>query len=158
MIDRAHSTVRYLESSAIVALLVDTEPAHDAIRAVAQQPQRMVTSVITVVECRRALLRALAQGRIDRVTMDAAQHQLTRLLERCDLFEVDDTIVTLASEPLGDEHLRTLDALHVATAMIARNAFGSLGLVSLDARVRTAAIANGLSVLPADLPLPTLAP
>jgi hypothetical protein len=36
--------------------------------------------------------------------------------------------------------------------MIARNAFGYLSFVSLDARVRSAAIANGLSVLPAALP------
>jgi predicted nucleic acid-binding protein len=151
VIDRAH-TIRYLESSAIVALLVDAEAAHEAIRALAEQPQRMVTSVITVVECRRALVRAHAQGRIGRVTMDAAQHQFTRLLEQCDLFEVDEIIVDLASESLGDNHLHTLDALHVATAMIARNAFGYLSFVSLDARVRSAAIANGLSVLPAALP------
>jgi uncharacterized protein len=155
VIDRASLDIRYLESSAVVALLIETEPAHDAILALAMQPQRMVTSVVSVVECRRALLRAHAQRRIDRLTMDAAQHQLTRLLERCDLFELDDTIVSLASEPMGDEHLRTLDALHVATAIVARNAFGPLEFVSLDVRVRVAAAANGLSVLPAQLPLPT---
>ena len=155
MIDRAIPDIRYLESSAIVALLVDTEPAHAAMFALAAQPQRMVTSVITVVECRRALMRAHAQRRFDRLTLDAAQFQLSRLLQRCDLFEVDDAIVSLASDPLGDEHLRTLDALHVATAMVARSAFGPLGFVSLDARVRTAAAANGLSVLPDHLPLTT---
>ena len=153
MIDRATSDIRYLESSAIVALLVDTEPAHDVMHALATQPQRMVTSVITVLECRRALLRAHAQQRLDKLTLDAAQYQLSRLLERCDLFEVDDAIVSLAGEPLGDEQLRTLDALHVATALIARKAFGPLGLVSLDARLRVAAAANGLTVLPVQLPL-----
>ena len=50
--------------------------------------------------------------------------------------------------PFPHEPVRTLDALHLATAAIFAQALGSLCVASLDDRVRTNAKAMGMSLAP----------
>lgn len=47
-----------------------------------------------------------------------------------------------------NEPVRTLDALHLATAVLFREALGSVTMVSLDERVRSNASGLGLEVAP----------
>jgi predicted nucleic acid-binding protein len=58
-------------------------------------------------------------------------------------------IVDRARQPFPDEPIRTLDAIHIASALTARTGLAGLKLLSLDDRVRRSARKLGLQVLPA---------
>lgn len=53
--------------------------------------------------------------------------------------------------------MRTLDAIHLASAVLARSAFAGIAVLSLDQRIRNVAAALGFDVLPAQ-PTMTVAP
>jgi predicted nucleic acid-binding protein len=50
--------------------------------------------------------------------------------------------------PFPEEPIRTLDAIHLATALLAKSLVPDLALLSLDERVRRSATQLGLTVLP----------
>jgi predicted nucleic acid-binding protein len=66
--------------------------------------------------------------------------------------ELDSEILDRARRPFPAEPVRTLDALHLATALRARAIVPELALLSLDERIRRAAGQMGFLVVP-----PTLA-
>src|SRR3989442_1211236 len=57
-------------------------------------------------------------------------------------------IVDRARQPFPGEPIRTLDAIHLASALVARTAVAGVQLLSLDDRIRKAGGALGLEVLP----------
>jgi hypothetical protein len=59
-----------------------------------------------------------------------------------------DDVLEAAKRPFPNEPVRTLDAIHLASALLARSAISGLALLSLDLRVRAAAAALGFKVLP----------
>jgi predicted nucleic acid-binding protein len=144
--------MRYVESSAILALLLMEQPVHESIEPVLHEPQRAITSVVTLIECQRTILRAQAQGRLDAVSADSTRFRLARFIEHCNIVQLDESVLARSSESFGDDLIRTLDAIHVATALVARRALGPIGFVSLDHRVRMVAAAEGFAVQPAQLP------
>lgn len=155
MIDRFHAPWQYVESSAILALLLMEQPVHESIQPVMAEPHRAITSVVTLIECERTILRAQAQGRLDAVNADSARFRLARFADHCNIVQLDGSVVERSSESFGDDLIRTLDAIHVASALIARRALGPMNFVSLDHRVRAVAAASGFSVQPAQLPTPS---
>jgi hypothetical protein len=56
--------------------------------------------------------------------------------------------VERARLPFPHEPIRTLDALHIASALIGRAAIPDLALLTLDDRIRTAAKELGFKILP----------
>jgi len=54
-----------------------------------------------------------------------------------------------ARQPFPAEPIRTLDAIHLASALTARAAVAGLALLSLDDRVRSAGRKLGFELLPA---------
>lgn len=125
----------YLDSSALVKLVV-TEPESAALlELLAAWPDR-VSSGLALTEVPRAIRRA-GLGAAER---RRAQHVLARLV----LVDVDRRIVTRAA-PLDPPALRTLDAIHVATALLLGDDLGAL--VTYDARLAAAARRAGLEIL-----------
>jgi hypothetical protein len=61
-------------------------------------------------------------------------------------------IVDRARQLFPGEPIRTLDALHLASALVARGAVAGLELLSLGERVRRTARLLGVRVLPPQLP------
>ena len=114
--------------------------AKTSIRA---QGQR-VTSALTIVETTRAVLRARVSGRITAQQHRAALLALQRFAKRCHIVSVTETILTRAGRPFPVEPIRTLDAIHLATA----EALGDplLIIVTRDLRVRENATALGYPV------------
>ena len=97
-----------------------------------QASERLVTSRVGVIESRRAARRG-----------DADLAQLAAVIDRMDVFELDPEIDQRASA-IGPPSLRTLDAIHVATAL----AIPGLGsFVTYDDRLADAARAVGLPVV-----------
>jgi predicted nucleic acid-binding protein len=99
-------TAHYLDSSAFVKLIVE-EPETAALRALlAGGEQRRVSSALLWTESLRAVRHLGAE----------ALATVREALRRIDLVGIDDRILDAAGT-LEPRILRTLDAIHVATAM-----------------------------------------
>ena len=64
------------------------------------------------------------------------------------LLRIAAEVVDRARQSFPGEPIRTLDAIHLASALVARGAVAELRLLSLDDRVRRAAARLGLEALP----------
>lgn len=124
------------------------EPPGDAVATVLTNAERVVASVVTPLECGRALRRGPAVGRLT-VTQAAEGEQLLHtLVAGWTVVELNEDIRARALGPFTHEPVRTLDAVHLATADVMRRSLGPIAMLSLDARVRRNAAALGMIVLP----------
>jgi predicted nucleic acid-binding protein len=125
--------VCYLDASALVKLIVSERETPALLTYLADLPKRL-TSVVSAVEVPRAAAR---RGL-------AAADQLAYLGDAVDLFDLDAGILEAAAsvQPVG---LRTLDAIHLATALSLRDDLAAV--VSYDRRLAEAALAAGLPVV-----------
>ena len=122
----------YLDSSAIVKLVM-VEPESAALRRYLSRRRPLVSSALARAEVARALLplgrQAVRRGR--------------EVLGRLQLIRISDRLLAAAGQLLPPE-LRTLDAIHLATALelgpdLAR-------VVTYDERLGAAAVSAGCAV------------
>jgi predicted nucleic acid-binding protein len=128
----------YAESSAVLAWLLG-EPPGAAVRELLAGAERVVASTLTPLECARALARGVALGRLPAGEAGGAQRLLEGASRGWALLELTGPPVERAGQRFPREPVRTVDALHLATALEFQDALGPLTLVSLDERIR----ANG---------------
>jgi predicted nucleic acid-binding protein len=135
--------VRYWESSAVVAALLEND---SAAAASLNGPGHRITSSLTIAEVRRALVRARHRG----VLTGEAELRLTSaaldLLQRCETIDVTRAILERVARPFAREPIRTLDAIHVATIEMAADDPRQTTVVTRDNRVRDNARALGCLV------------
>ena len=135
--------LRYVETSAILAALLEGDAAaRTALRA----EGRPVTSALTFAEASRALVRARTAGRLTADQAQAAVRTLQSFERRCDVVAVTDAVVTRAGRPFPVEPVRTLDAIHLATAEILGEPPQLMTILTRDIRVRENARALGYAV------------
>ena len=139
--------VVYADSSAIIAALLG-EPDSGRAQAVLQSATRVFTSVLTNVECSRALIRARYAGRISLAEQRVLEQLLDNVKHDWNLLKIDVAVLDAACVPLPVDPIRTLDALHIATAMLLREAVGDVVFVTLDRRMRDCAAELGFRILP----------
>ena len=128
----------YLETSALLVWLLGEPRAEEVARAI-DGAGEVVTSVLTVTEAARGLLRAEQLGRLTAVERLQVGGMLERIQSQWLLMEVTAAVRRRAAEPFPAEPVRTLDAIHLATALELRRAWPELDLLSLDHRVRASA-------------------
>jgi hypothetical protein len=134
---------RYIESSALVAALLEGDlSARASIRADGQR----VTSALTATEALRAVLRARLSGRITASQQRAAIRSIQTFSRRCFVVDVTEPILAEAGHPFPVEPIRTLDAIHLATAAALGDPPALVTIVTRDIRVRDNALALGYSV------------
>ncbi|MGH6886741.1 MAG: type II toxin-antitoxin system VapC family toxin, partial [Geminicoccales bacterium] len=92
----------------------------------------LVTSRLSLVESARALLRVRTQGGVPESRLADARRELDALWHRCELWELSPAVCDLASLLAPDKVLRTLDALHLATFVMARRRIEGLELLTAD--------------------------
>lgn len=136
-----------VETSALLAWLFQEDTAPQ-VEAWIDDAESICCSELTFLEGHRALARLRAQG-----VSEQALTQMARTMEqlRREWFVVSlsPQVLQLASDPFLVEHIRSLDALHVATArLISSTLAGGLRLLALDGRVRLNCIAYGFEVVP----------
>jgi predicted nucleic acid-binding protein len=137
----------YAESSAVLAWLLGEE-AGVRVRQLLTAADIVVASDLTVIECERVLIRAVAVG--DLTEADAADRRayLTNAAAHWHMLRIGPEIVDRARRPFPGEPIRTLDAIHLASALTARSAVAGLELLSLDDRIRKAGERLGLTLRP----------
>ena len=124
----------YLDSSALVKLVV-LEPESAALRGFLRTHALRISSALAEVEVPRALLRAgygAPEGR-----------RATQILARVALVDVDSRILRSAAA-LMPRDLRSLDAIHLATALSLGQDLA--GIVTYDQRLSNAAADADLAV------------
>ena len=134
----------YVETSAILAWLFGEAAIKDVIRAM-NAAEVVVTSVLTIVEAERAIHRAVAR----RLIKEPSAHKLRGLLaqERSKWITMSLTtdVLTRAGRAFPVEPVRTLDAIHLATALAFGEAFPDLTMLALDRRIRDNATSLGIA-------------
>ena len=139
--------ILYLESSAVLAWLLG-EPRGAAVRSAVDSAQTVVTSVVTLVESHRALVRAEHATQISAADRQRLKGLLARAQRGWVLMEVSAEVRARVEEPFPVEPLRTLDALHLATALLFARVYPDLEVISHDQRLVENARALGLDVRP----------
>jgi predicted nucleic acid-binding protein len=124
--------VIYIDSAALVKL-VRIEPERAALLQWLEDRREvpLFSSALVEVELARALRR----------TDPAALPAVPATMARVYRLEIDDTVRATAAA-FGDPMLRSLDAIHLATALLART--GLEAFVTYDQRLLTAAAQLGL--------------
>jgi hypothetical protein len=125
------TTLAYVDASALVKLVIAEADSLQMLHWYLEA-ERVITSRIGLIETERAVARR-----------DHDPERLRAVLDRIDVFELDDDIGRRAGA-LVPASLRTLDAIHLATALTIRavDAF-----VTYDDRQAEAARAVGLPVV-----------
>lgn len=141
----------YAESSAILAWLLG-EPSQTVALRELEGADSVVTSSLTAVECSRGLARARAMGRVSVGDELAAQRLLDVAELSWDVHDLSERVMARARVGFPSEPIRTLDALHLATALIFREALGDVWILSFDERIRDNAAALGIPVTPVTVP------
>jgi predicted nucleic acid-binding protein len=123
----------YVDTSALLKLVKDDEAEAPALRAYladATEP-RLVSSTLLAVEARRGMLRVRPDGlpKVNLLLADIAQ------------IGISDAVIESASR-LHDSTLRSLDAIHLATALLVRDDLDVL--LSYDERLVAAAKAHDI--------------
>lgn len=124
----------YVDTSALLKLLKDDEPEAAAMRQFMDETDPdLISSALLAVEARRAMLRNRPDGF---PLVDLILHDVS-------LVSVSDAVIESAGR-LPDPLLRSLDAIHLATALLVRDDVEAV--LTYDDRLAAAAAAHGLAV------------
>ena len=133
----------YVDSSVLLRCVLG-EPG--ALRLADLDPGH--TSALAEVECLRTLDRLYAKGRLSPDDLAVRRAAVIDLLEALEVVDVALPVLRRAAEPFPTP-LRTLDALHLATALLwrERHLGDGTAFATHDAELGRAARACGLDVL-----------
>jgi len=131
----------YLDSAAVVKL-VHAEPESATLRSWLDKRAEVqwISSVLTEIESFRALARYAPAA--------VSRSRLPAVLDQIDLIDLDQRIRMLA-QTVTPATVRSLDAIHLGTALRSRSRSSLTSFVTYDKRLRDAARAVGL---PTDAP------
>jgi hypothetical protein len=135
--------VLYFDTSALLKI-IRTEPETFALRGYLRDrpDQTHVSSALVRAEVARAILReADDDGAINQGLVTTAQRAVRQLM----LWRVSDDVLQ-ATWDIPGQHVRALDAIHVATALRINEQLPLIAFVSYDKRQAEAARAVGLPV------------
>jgi uncharacterized protein with PIN domain len=137
----------YAESSAILAWLLD-EDAAASVRELLAAQQIVVVSDLTLIECDRALHRAVAMGELTEAEAADRRAHLATAAAHWTVLRIGPEVVERARQSFPGPPVRTFDAIHLASLLVARSAISGLALLSMDIRVRAAAAGLGIQLRP----------
>ena len=135
--------IAYLDSSALLRLVLREPGALEELPSA----ETLVSSELLAVECLRTLDRLRLQGALSLEETLARRDAVVDWLEAVDLVLLQRSVLSRASEPFPTP-LGTLDALHLATALLWREQSGKdLVMATHDEGLALAARAFGLETL-----------
>lgn len=138
--------MRYFDSSAFAKRYLN-EPDNAALASRLEHPA--ATSRLSAVEVASAIVRRGREGKLSQQQRDRALHALTRDIADLLIVELAPEVVSAANGILARNTLRAADAIHLASCVSLSCELGAdIPFVVFDARLRAAAIAEGLSVEP----------
>ena len=135
--------IAYLDSSTILRIILGQQNSLKEWRSITQG----VVSALVEVECLRTLDRLrLAEG-LEDAEIAVRREAVYRVLEAVEVVELGRPVLARASQPMPTA-LGTLDAIHLATALLWKDRSGAdLVMATHDEALAMAARASGLRVL-----------
>lgn len=137
--------ILYAESSAVLTWLLTQEHASEIGRTLAEA-ELVLSSDLTLLECERALLRGSATGDLSEGDVAHRQAILRTAARHWMLLGFAPAVIERAQRSFPNEPVRTLDALHLAFALEARQMVAEVTILSLDRRIRESARRLGLEL------------
>jgi predicted nucleic acid-binding protein len=135
--------IAYIDTSALLRIVLREPGALDELRSY----DGLVSSELIVVESMRTIDRLRLQGSLTAEEAAGRWRIVNDWLEAIDLVLIRPPVLSRASEPMPMP-LGTLDAMHLATALIWRDRVGPLSAIAThDSMLGTAALAFGFDVL-----------
>ena len=139
--------ILYLDTSALVKLYSDEEGSK-LVRQGVRNSDLIATSLVAYAEGRSALARKSRSRDISRTTFIRCKRDFERDWPRLHRLPIDEPLVRKAGEFSEQHALRSLDALHLATADTLQARLGdSVTFACFDATLNRAAEERGLALL-----------
>lgn len=132
------TTALYLDTSAVLRALLEGGTSPEVEKRI-KQATLLVTSRLSLVEAARAVHRVRTQGLVSEQALADATRELEALWARCDVWGLTTQVCELAERVAPTRSLRTLDALHLSTYLLARRHIEGLELLTADQRLAEAA-------------------
>ena len=133
----------YVDSSVLLRVVLGQAGALKEWKTI----RRGVASALVQVECLRTLDRLRLRAGITDPEIARRRETIFRLLEAIDIVEADRAVLTRAAQPLPTE-LGTLDAIHLASALLWRDTSGDdLVMATHDVALGLAARSFGFPVI-----------
>jgi predicted nucleic acid-binding protein len=145
--------ILYVESSAVLSWLLG-ERAGTQVRGYLAAAELVLTSSVTIAESERALVRLVSAGTLPEHAGAELRAVLELAAQHWMLLDPIGAVLERVGTPFPVEPVRTLDAIHLASALEFRSADQRLHLLSLDRRVRANAARLGFRLLPNGTPIP----
>jgi predicted nucleic acid-binding protein len=137
----------YAESSAVLSWLLG-EPDGVRVLDCLAAADTVAASELTLVECDRVLIRAVLTKAMSETAAADRRAELYGASALWHVFGVGHEVLDRARQPFPEEPVRTSEALHLATAVLARSVVPGMQLLSLDDRLRASARRLGFRLLP----------
>jgi predicted nucleic acid-binding protein len=131
----------YLDTSAVLRAVLETGTT-PAVEKRIRGANLLVTSRLSQVEAARALVRLRLTSSLPESRLGDAERETASLWSRCNVWELTPAVCELACHVAPGRALRALDALHLATFVLARRQVSGLEMLTVDERLREAAEAT----------------
>jgi len=135
--------IAYVDASVLLCVALGQPNALAAWR----QIDRGVSSALVMTESLRTLDRLRLRANLSDAEVAIRRAAILALVDSLELVEIDNVVVTRAAQPMPTE-LGTLDAIHLATALLWKETTGAdLVMATHDGALALGAQAHGLVVL-----------
>lgn len=139
----------YVDSSALMKLWLDEQHA-EGVRCALDEATERASSLLARVECHGALSRLAHEGRLSPAHLTVVESEAEYHLRSTDLIGIDELLLKDAETLAKRYHLKSLDAIHLATALAVKLLSDQEDWVfmTFDLKLGHAAHAEGLDVWP----------
>jgi hypothetical protein len=137
----------YVDTSVVLRVVLHEQGALREWRRIT----RALASEVIRLECQRTIDRARIRERVGDPAVAQQREAVLELLDAFDIVPLDRVVLERAAEPFPTL-LGSLDAIHLATALLARAQVENLHFATHDGELATAARAMGFKVLGVSLP------
>jgi predicted nucleic acid-binding protein len=135
--------IAYVDSSVLLRVALGQPNALPEWRDI----ERGVSSALVITESLRTLDRVCLRVNLSDIEVARRRATILALIDSLELVEIDSSVLDRAAQPMPTE-LGTLDAIHLASALLWRDAFGTdLVVATHDKALALAAQAHGLKIL-----------
>src|SRR5579872_2243051 len=135
--------IAYIDSSVLLRLVLGQPDSLPEWR----QIDRGISSALIATECLRALDRLRIRAKLSDAEVATRRGAILNLINSLELIEIDSIVLDRAAQPMPTE-LGTLDAIHLASALLWKESIGVDPVIAThDGALGLAARAHGFAVI-----------
>lgn len=125
----------YVESSALLAWLFNEENSKSIIKILNDNTVQLCTSRITFIECERTIIRAETLKNITSAEAKKLQGWLAIFESEWQILEIGEDVYNGTKVRFPVEPVRTLDAIHLSTALQFHAIYEAISVLTFDQRI-----------------------